>query len=753
MFQEEVGLAKEEWELSHLKALKQEEERRAELEEDEMLYTSLHYTAWKQQPKLKELDESFDEVPARRKYKGVGRPSNEMRLERRNLNGMKRSASPTDSWEEDSSLNTTIDDSRVSSSSISTNSSLVRANNMKVTARLKNASKRPKVVTSLVIKVVKKNSCGKGSQSSPGDTPRLPKEPKKRLGKPPKRILEDDSMSPKKKRKKKELISTDTLQFTSEAAAASATMASTLASHAVTPTAATPPKPRPMSVTKLLDSKRYLTSHGQRIIVQRVGSDITATVSSQPPPKPTPTSATPARDLFENKPIPILEKLGASVMTCSISTPLNQCRTSTAAVVSKTTMSPTTVFPSHLHVSRLNQIVSSISQNTIQNVTLAQSTPGTIQYFLRPGGVVSGGVRTENLVLANPGVQQATIGHPTQGTSFVLLPQGLGKASRFIMPTVTSQANKQSVLILPNAGKQNYIVAQQPGNRPGYILIPNNATQQNFILTAAASSGVVLPTSQISTLSVGANISTPPKVVSSFPLLQTQQVQVARQLVSPGLAVGSQQSIPVVQAGISNTVPILEKLAMQLSGTNVIGMSQQHHQQQFRTRIIPSATMVQPSPKQSELVRLGQSVGNFISARQSGSTVMGQLPGGLSVSRQTAGTVPGGKIGGGIVTKQVARQSPVSLLSGNSTPSQSPTGSLVSRLPSAQSSGIVLTGKPMQPVNVAQFIVNQPRSHISVDKLTQLAVNGQLVFVDGRHGQELVTRGSTGQANTNAPKK
>lgn len=745
-------MAKEEWELSHLKALKEEEERRAELEEDEMLYTSLHYTAWKQQPKLKELDESFGEAPVRRKYKGVGRPSNEMRLERMNLNGMKRSASPTDSWE-DSNLSTNIDDSRISSSSISTNGSLVHANNTHSAAKLKKTSKRPKVATSLVIKVVKKNnSCGKSSQSSPGDTPRPVKEPKKRLGKPPKRSLEDDSgnVVPKKRRKKQVLINTDTPQFVTETAASAATTTA-LASHAITvaTTVTTPPKPRPMSVTKLLDSKRYLTSHGQRIIVQRVGSDITATVSS--PPKPTPTLVTAAKDQFENKPTPILEKLGAAVMTCSFATPLNPCRTST--VISKPTIATTTVFPSHLHVSRLNQIVSSISQNTIQNVTLAQSTPGTIQYFLRPGGVVSGGIRTENLVIANPGVQQATITHPTQGTSFVLVPQGLGKSSRLIMPTVTSQANKQSVLILPNAGKQNYIVAQQSGNRQGYILIPNNAGQQNFILTAAASSGNVLPTSQISTPSVVANMSAPsPKVVNSFPLLQTQQMQVARQLVSPGLAVSSQQSIPVVQTGISNTVPILEKLAMQLSGANVIGMSQQQ-QQQYRTRIVPSTTIVQPSPKQSELVRLGQSVGNVISARPSGSTVVGQLPAGLSVTRQTTGPVASGKMGGGIVPKQVARQSPVSLLSGSSTPSQSPTGSLVSRLPSGQSSGIVLTGKPIQPVNVAQFIVNQPRSHISVDKLTQLAVNGQLVFVDGRHGQELVTRGSAGPANTSTPNK
>ena len=39
ILQEDVSLAKEEWELSRLKALKEEEERRAELEEDEMLFT------------------------------------------------------------------------------------------------------------------------------------------------------------------------------------------------------------------------------------------------------------------------------------------------------------------------------------------------------------------------------------------------------------------------------------------------------------------------------------------------------------------------------------------------------------------------------------------------------------------------------------------------------------------------------------------------------------------------------------------
>ena len=40
--QEEVTIAKEEWELGHLKAIKEEDERRAEIEEDDMLYMSIH---------------------------------------------------------------------------------------------------------------------------------------------------------------------------------------------------------------------------------------------------------------------------------------------------------------------------------------------------------------------------------------------------------------------------------------------------------------------------------------------------------------------------------------------------------------------------------------------------------------------------------------------------------------------------------------------------------------------------------------
>ena len=46
--QEEVSLAKEEWELSRLKVLKQEEERRAEIEEDEMLFTYSRDDAYSQ---------------------------------------------------------------------------------------------------------------------------------------------------------------------------------------------------------------------------------------------------------------------------------------------------------------------------------------------------------------------------------------------------------------------------------------------------------------------------------------------------------------------------------------------------------------------------------------------------------------------------------------------------------------------------------------------------------------------------------
>ena len=46
--QEEVSLAKEEWELSRLKVMKQEEERRAEIEEDEMLFTYSRDDAYSQ---------------------------------------------------------------------------------------------------------------------------------------------------------------------------------------------------------------------------------------------------------------------------------------------------------------------------------------------------------------------------------------------------------------------------------------------------------------------------------------------------------------------------------------------------------------------------------------------------------------------------------------------------------------------------------------------------------------------------------
>ncbi len=51
--QEEVEIAKEEWEFSRLKALKEEEERRAEIEEDEMLFTYSRDDAYNQVKKEK----------------------------------------------------------------------------------------------------------------------------------------------------------------------------------------------------------------------------------------------------------------------------------------------------------------------------------------------------------------------------------------------------------------------------------------------------------------------------------------------------------------------------------------------------------------------------------------------------------------------------------------------------------------------------------------------------------------------------
>lgn len=728
--EEDVGLAKEEWELSHLKALKEEEERRAELEEDEMLYTSLHYTAWKQQPGKKislDVDDSFgDELPVKRKSK-AGRLSNAMKRERMAQNETTLETSLSETWDS-SGLGTNFDDSRISSSSISSGgSSLAYADSVgSVPAEPKKPIKRLKCKTSLAIK---RKLSGKIGSASAYKT-----KEKKGLARPLKRGRDETSEIVLANKKQKKNLSNSEL---SKSAVNAASLMSSVAGAVTAVAAAAAPslaKPRQSSVTKLLDNKCFMSSHGQRIIVKRVGSEVTAISSSVAPrPAPPPPSAS-SKELFEtNKPIPILEKLGATVMT---SPPQLGPSRAPMMLNSKTAA---VNFPSHLHVSRLNQIVSSLSLSTLQNASLAQSAPGTIQYILRPSGMVTGGVRTDGVILANStggSVQQAAVMQNPQGTSFVLLSQNLGKPNRLITPAVANQANKQSVLILPNAGKQNFIVTQQAGgNRQNFILIPNNSVaQSNFVLTNASTS-VAIPSPRVSVQTVGvAQQPGASKGVSSFPLLQTQPMQVTRRIIPPGLAVVSQQSIPVVQSCISNTVPILEKLAMQLGGASTAIVPPQQH----RPRIVPSVAMVHPTFKPVDMV---------LPAR------VGQLSGSL-VPRAAVAPVLAGRIcSSSIVTKQ----SPTSLLANQSSNFMTgrPAGAaILPRMPVAgQPSGIVLTSKPVQPVNVTQFIVNQPRSTISVEKLTQLAVNGQLVLVDGRQTQDLMAGRSLNPQTLGSNKK
>lgn len=739
-------MAKEEWELSHLKALKEEEERRAELEEDEMLYTSLHYTAWKQQPgkkiSLNVVDSFGDEIPVKRKSK-AGRLSNATKRERMAQNETTLETSLSETWDSNG-LGANFDDSVISSSSISTGSSLAYADSVdSVSTKLKKPIKRLKYKTSLAIKHKLHSKIG------PTSTYKT-KEKKKGLARPLKRGCDETSeVVFTNKKQKKNLSNAELSKSAANAASLMSSIADTVTAVATPPSH---PKPRQSSVTKLLDKKCFISSHSQRIIVKRVGSEVAA-ISSSVVPKPVPPlPPASSRELFENKPIPILEKLGATVMT----SPLNSAQLGPSrAPMILNSKAAAVNFPSHLHVSRLNQIVSSLSLSTLQNASLAQSAPGTIQYILRPSGMVTSGVRTDGVILANStgGVQQAAVMQNPQGTSFVLLSQNLGKPNRLITPAVASQANKQNVLILPNAGKQNFIVTQQAGgNRQNFILIPNSVAQSNFVLTNA-STGVAIPSPRVSVQTVG--VAQPAsRGVSSFPLLQTQPMQVTRRIIPPGLAVVSQQSIPVVQSCISNTVPILEKLAMQLGGASTTIVSPQQH----RPRIVPSVAMVQqPTFKPTEMVLPARVVGHTSSSVVAGRlsanpSVVGQLSGSL-VPRAAVAPVLAGRICSSVVTKQ----SPASLLANqpsNFITGRSASTAVLPRMPATgQSSGIVLTSKPVQPVNVTQFIVNQPRSTISVEKLTQLAVNGQLVIVDGRQTQDLITGRSLNPQTSGSNKK
>jgi len=315
---------------------------------------------------------------------------------------------------------------------------------------------------------------------------------------------------------------------------------------------------------------------------------------------------------FETRPTPILEKLGASVLARS--------DTFRPPLPSR----PAVAMPSHLHVSRLNQIVSSISQTLLENAAAAQlsSAPPTgVQYILtRPpqsnvGGLALNSVRVPGSSLAG-------------GQNLVFLPRTV--VSRQMNQIIVSSkpaatASKQTVFILPSssvnntsiggavggANKQSFFVTQGAGGVRQFFLLPNNSAvsnigsaavpasgQQSFIFTPrmVASSAVqqprqVLNFSSTGIISGGGGVVLPS---GSFSRPPTQQ-QFARQLTVVGGGTGNHivlnqtpgsrqhsmmRSSDLSGGGASmavttpaNTVPILEKFARQLIGTIPAGVA------------------------------------------------------------------------------------------------------------------------------------------------------------------------------------
>jgi len=524
-----VSIAKEEWELGHLKAMKEEDELRAEIEEDDMLYTSLHESL---QNKTSSSGKPGKSKPKLYSYGG---------------------------WEfesfDDDAVASFLDDDG-SQQSLEDDAAFVEPilhNNQFVPVpRIRGRKKKADVTKRKPSNITKSDSSKAASPQKrkywtkkrraelsidEGSVEKIvgvkrPKLPPRPL---PPRIANLPRI-PK--------LSRHITEEAESIAAAPVTLDGKHTGHTVRPQFISPPVirpprlkalkqfPRPPDVVQHRPLVRPIRSSELGIrprmvrvpmTVPRMDARTIAEISAQSPPQPT----------------PILEKLGASVMAGP--SPANQ-------------------------PSRLSQIVSSISAAAaLQNTVLANtsSSPGTIQYVIttngRPpvqpvgqtpilvgtSGSPAGNLRT-NVVYQVPGRQL-----PLQSSAQSVPAARPSQSTRFVHPSSVpaSSAPRQSfVLTAPGGDRQSFLLLPT-SNRQSYILAPAASASQPAVVTTAASPGtssVLRPT----TFSVQMS---PPRLPRT--LQQQQPIQPAPRTI---------QLAPSPQPPAANTLPILEKFALQL---------------------------------------------------------------------------------------------------------------------------------------------------------------------------------------------
>jgi len=517
VIQEEVSIAKEEWELGHLKAIKEEDERRAEIEEDDMLYLSLH-------------ESSPNKSSATGKH-GKSKPK------LYSYGGWQFASFDDDaiaSFLDDDGSQNTADDTSTEPSLV--NSQLATVQQVRGRQRKRHVTKtKPSALNKMDSSTAvpgrkfwakkrraefgikdgstEKGDAGKRLKMSP-KIAKMQKLPKK-VSRPVKGKAEHMAVGAVtldvtnvRHKVRAGLVSRDVSKVPRLKAVRQVSHPTSMAQHR--------PLVRPIRSSEL----GVMRPRMMRVPASspRSGGRTIAEIVAQSPPQPT----------------PILEKLGATVLPNPSS--MNQ-------------------------PSRLTQIVSSISalQNTVQYVITTNGRPAVQPVGQTPLVIGTSGTPASvgsnlrsNIVYQVPpaaghhhlplhaAVQSVSTVKPSQHPPRLVLPSSA---------TSTSAARQRFVLTAPGGDRQSFVLLPT-SNRQSYILAPAASSSQPSTATNTASPGVVRPTSFTVQLS-------PPRLPRTV-----------QQPIQPALS--SQRTIqlaPSLRTPATNTLPILEKFALQLNST------------------------------------------------------------------------------------------------------------------------------------------------------------------------------------------
>jgi len=522
--QEEVSIAKEEWELGHLKAIKEEDERRAEIEEDDMLYTSLH-----ESPRNKSSTSAKPGKSKRKLY---------------SYGGWEFASFDDDevtSFLDDSGSQTLEDDTSTEPSLINSRFATlpkVRSHKKPANSVKTKLSGRKKIDSKSVTPVTKRKywtkkrrvefGMGEGGTENVvgGKRPKLSAKSsklqklQKKVGRPAEeKAVEMVTLDGKSLERQRQ-----TVQLRNLTAAVGKVPRLKSLKPFTRPSTEQHQRPiiRPIRSSDLgIRPPRLRMPLG----IPRTGAQTIAEMGAHSPPQPT----------------PILEKLGAAVLAS----------------------------PSAVNQSRLTQIVSSISAAAaLQNTVLgnAPSSIGTIQYVIKTNGRPAVPQVRQTPVLVGT---SATVGSNLRSnvvyqippTRHQLQPQTLVSARPFSSQSQRSVLPSRALPTSATAARHSFVLTAPGGDRQSFLLLPSG-NRQSFILAPAVSG--TQPAVATSTLSSGtSNVVRPGNFTLQMSPPRVQRSM--QQPIQPAPTPRTIQLAPAQRSPVANTLPVLEKFALQLN--------------------------------------------------------------------------------------------------------------------------------------------------------------------------------------------